>query len=91
MANMPLEETLNRWMKEVPKEAGVDVDIFTAHSTRRASTPAGLRKGISIEEIQRTVSWSASTATFAKLYNRAITIRKFANYIKHYSSSQDVD
>ncbi|KAJ3646296.1 hypothetical protein Zmor_023888 [Zophobas morio] len=79
----PVEkETLSRWIKEILKEVGVDVGVFTAHSTRHASTSAAFRRGISIDEIQRTAGWSTSTATFARFYNRPIMTRKFSDYIR---------
>ena len=41
-------QTLSRWVKEVLLEVGVDTDIFSAHSTRHASTSAAKRQGVDI-------------------------------------------
>ncbi|XP_047992316.1 uncharacterized protein LOC125231019 isoform X1 [Leguminivora glycinivorella] len=66
-------QTISRWIKNVLKEAGIDVNIFTAHSTRHASTSAASRSGISIDIIQKTAGWSENSICFAKHYNRPIS------------------
>ncbi|KAH9635903.1 hypothetical protein HF086_002463 [Spodoptera exigua] len=54
-------------------EAGIDTSVFTAHSTRHASTSAASRAGLGIDLIRRTAGWSGTSSTFAKFYNRPIT------------------
>ena len=64
--------TLSRWIKEVLKAAGVDINMFSAHSTRSASTSAAAFSGASLETILEAASWS-SQLTFARFYNRGTT------------------
>lgn len=64
------QQTISRWIKQVLGEAGVNVSIFTAHSTRHASTSAASRSGVSIDLIQKTAGWSQNSACFARHYNR---------------------
>ncbi|KYB24806.1 hypothetical protein TcasGA2_TC032277 [Tribolium castaneum] len=49
--------------------AGINTSIFSAHSTRHASSSAALRKGISLDVIHKTAGWSEKSQTFAKTYN----------------------
>ena len=64
-------DTLARWIKEVLFEVGVDVKIFSAHSTRAASASAALSAGAPIETILRAGNW-ASITTFANHYNKPV-------------------
>lgn len=66
------KQTLSRWVKNSLKTAGVDVSIFTAHSTRHASTSAALRKGLSVDTIRKTAGWSENSSVFAVFYNRPL-------------------
>lgn len=45
-------QTLSHWVKDILSEAGVDTDIFSAHSTRHASTSAAKQRGVDIELIR---------------------------------------
>lgn len=65
-------QTLGRWVKAELETAGIDVAIFSAHSTRHASTSFAASKGINVEEIRRTAGWSKSSNIFASFYNRPI-------------------
>ena len=59
------------WIKIGLRMAGIDMDMFTPHSTRSASTSAVVTK-IPIDTIIRTAGW-ASDCTFRKFYKRPIT------------------
>ena len=61
--------TLSRWVKDVLKAAGIDTSIFSAHSTRSASTSAAWSMGASLDSILQAAAWSSSL-TFARFYNR---------------------
>jgi hypothetical protein len=65
-------QTISRWIKCTLKDSGIDVSIFTGHSTRHASTSLACKKGISIDLIRNTAGWSGNSATFARFYNRVI-------------------
>lgn len=64
--------TISWWVKDVLRASGVDISIFSAHSTRHASTSNDYRKGIKLDVIRSTVGWSEKSQTFAKYYNRPI-------------------
>nr|CAI5822429.1 unnamed protein product [Callosobruchus analis] len=72
------KQTLSRWLKDVMLLAGVDAGIFTSHSTRHASTSAALRKGLSVDNIQRIAGWTSESSVFARFYNRPLTSTSFA-------------
>lgn len=57
--------TLGHWIKYILAESGLDTDIFTAHSTRHASTSAAKRKGVNIDVLRKTAGWTETSNTFA--------------------------
>ena len=75
--------TLGHWVKDILSKSGLNTNIFTAHSTRHASTSAAKRKGIDIDTLRKTAGWTKTSNTFAKFYDREISINKnaFANAI----------
>ncbi|XP_046545628.1 uncharacterized protein LOC124255761 [Haliotis rubra] len=64
-------DTISRWLKTLMREAGVDVSVFTGHSTRSASTSAASMVGVPIQQIMDTAGWS-STCVFAKFYAKPV-------------------
>ena len=62
------KSTLSRWIKVTLGLAGIDTKIFSAHSTRAASTSAMKACGLPINDIMKTAGWS-SERTFAKHYD----------------------
>ncbi|XP_018377926.1 PREDICTED: uncharacterized protein LOC108770722 [Trachymyrmex cornetzi] len=65
-------QTLSRWLKDILHSSGIDTDIFSAHSTRHASTSAARRKGVNIDIIRKSAGWTKESATFARFYDRPI-------------------
>lgn len=65
-------QTLARWIKAIMKKAGINTEMFTAHSTRHASTSAAFARGLSINLIKENVGWSKKSEVFARHYNRPI-------------------
>ena len=76
-------QTLSRWVKDVLRESGIDTDIFSAHSTRHASTSAAKRKGINIDVIRKSAGWTENSSTFTKFYDRPLVqdVRMFGRAI----------
>lgn len=66
-------QTLSRWIKSTLNSCGIDVSIFTAHSTRHAATSKAHGLGVNLDIIRKTAGWSDSSLTFGKFYNRNIT------------------
>ena len=60
--------TLSRWIKRTPTSAGIDINIYGAHSTRAASTSAAARQGLPSAVILQSAGW-CSNSTFEKFYN----------------------
>lgn len=65
-------DTLSNWIKFTMSKAGVDLSIFTPHSTRAASTSAALRQKVPLATILATAGWTGAN-TFRRFYNRPVT------------------
>ena len=63
--------TLSRWIKDVLYEAGIDIDVFKAHSTRAAASSRARQDNVNVDDILKTAGWS-SRHTFAKYYDKVI-------------------
>ena len=61
------KQTIARWIKTVMRAAGIDTQIFKAHSTRAASTSAARRCEVPVSDILSKAGW-ASEKTFRKFY-----------------------
>jgi len=64
--------TIGRWIKLVLLNAGIDGSLFSAHSTRHASTSEASRKGVSIENIRKSAGWTQASSVFQTHYQRPI-------------------
>ena len=64
------KDTLVRWIKSVLHDAGIDMAIFTPHSTRSALTSKATIK-VRIQIVLKTGGWR-SIQTFANYYNKQI-------------------
>lgn len=65
-------QTLSRWIKSTLKDSGIDTNIFSAHSTRHASTSQAHNQGVNIDLIRKTAGWSGTSNIFSKFYHREI-------------------
>lgn len=76
-------QTLAHWVKDTLKESGINTDIFTAHSTRHASTSAAKRGGVDIDLLRSTAGWTTNSLTFARFYDLQISKNKrnYANAV----------
>jgi len=63
--------TVSRWLKDMLSAAGVDTDIYKAHSTRSASTSKAAMQGLSASDIMARAHW-ARASTFERFYNRFV-------------------
>ena len=71
--------TTAKWVKQTLKDAGIDTTVFTAHSTRAASTSSAKVKGLSLPDIRRAAGWRPGS-TFAKFYQKPI-IKNFQTWV----------
>lgn len=70
--NYVTAQSLGRWVKCTLRDSGVDVSVFSSHSTRHASTSLAYKQGVSLDLIRNTAGWTGNSTTFARFYNRAI-------------------
>ena len=69
------KQSISRWIKLLLKKAGIDTEIFTAHSTRSASCSKASQQGVGLDTILKTANW-ANSATFAKYYKKNVIQEK---------------
>ena len=62
-------DTMARWLRDVLNRAGVDTQLFGAHSTRAASTSAALSCGVTVDALLRAAGWS-SESMFTRFYEK---------------------
>ena len=65
------KDTISRWVKQVLESAGIDINKYSAHSSRAASTSSCKAKGLSLAVIMQSAGWSNSS-TFAKFYDKPV-------------------
>ncbi|XP_049871510.1 uncharacterized protein LOC126370598 [Pectinophora gossypiella] len=65
-------QTLSRWVKSTLSECGINVSVFTAHSTRHAATSRAHQLGVNLDLIRKTAGWSGSSNVFGRFYNRVV-------------------
>lgn len=65
------KSTISNWVRKALVKAGVDMNIFTPHSTRAAATTKMNKTNVSITTILNTAGWK-NDKTFAKYYNKKI-------------------
>lgn len=64
-------DTIGNWIKKILKTSGINMSMFTAHSTRAASSSAALASNIPLATILKTAGWEQES-TFRKFYNKPI-------------------
>lgn len=62
-------DTLRRWVLRTMSAAGVDINMFKAHSTRSAAASKAKRKEVPLQAILDSAMWKSSS-TFAKYYDK---------------------
>ena len=65
------DDTISRWIKNTNSSAGINSDVFKAHSTRSDSSSKAKQVGIPYTEILRRGSWKGVN-TFTKHYDKHI-------------------
>ena len=62
--------TIARWLKTCLSEAGINTEMFKAHSVRGASSSTAATAGVTTSDILQAADWSSVT-TFQKFYLRS--------------------
>lgn len=73
--------SIGRWIKKFIGSAGIDTNIFKAHSTRSASTTKAKNKGVSISEIQDMADWSSTSSIFRRFYYKPLLNSTYAQAV----------
>ena len=68
--NPAARDTVRNWIKQMMKLAGIDVNSYTVHSSRAASTSKAANS-LPLNSIMKAAGWS-SNSTFANHYHRPI-------------------
>ena len=72
--------TIARWMVSLLKKAGIDTNIFKAHSTRGAATTAAANKGVTMSDILKAADWS-SESVFKRFYYKPTRSSNFGRSV----------
>lgn len=77
--NTATSATISRWIKSTLSEANVDTTLFTAYSSRHASTTKAFTQGVSLQTIRKTAGWSGTSQVFARHYQLPVrNLQEFA-------------
>ena len=66
-----ITSTISRWCKVTFGKAGIDIEKYSSHSTRSASTSKAKIKGLTLSEINKAAGWK-ETSTFRPFYDKPI-------------------
>ena len=72
--------TIARWILSLIKEAGIDTEIFKAHSVRGASTTAAANALVPLQEILNMADWS-NASTFRQFYYKPVFSSSFGETV----------
>ena len=61
--------TIGRWIKSCLSSAGIDTNVYSAHSTRGSAASKAFANGVSVSSILLNGHW-ARESTFACFYHR---------------------
>ncbi|EFN81934.1 hypothetical protein EAI_02370, partial [Harpegnathos saltator] len=61
-------QTVSHWIRQGLEFYGVQTTLFSAYSTRHASTSLAAKNGVSIDLIKRAAGWSGDSRVFANFY-----------------------
>ena len=64
--------TVAGWVKVILGSTGIDINLFTSHSTRAASTSKAKVKGLSLEDIFKRGNWS-NKSKWQKHYHKFVS------------------
>ena len=73
--------SIARWIKKFIGSAGINTEIFKAHSTRSALTTKARNQGVSIADIQNMADWSSTSSTFRRFYYKPLFDSNYAQAV----------
>jgi site-specific recombinase XerD len=74
-------QTVSRWLKEVLKLSGIDINLFSSHSFRHSSTSKAVDSGVCLDTIYKAAGWSQKSKVFAKFYKKPLLNADFSSSI----------
>ena len=74
------KDTIARWVKGVLKDADINTNNYSSHSSRAAATSYGFTKGAELTEILQAAGWS-NAQTFAAYYHKPIERETLGSHI----------
>ena len=77
--------TVARWIRSTLQDAGINVSIFSAHSSRTASTSYSANTQLPLADILQAGGW-ANARTFAEHYNKPICGNLGQTLLTHFDS-----
>ena len=72
--------TISGWLKNILKSSGINVSLFTAHSTRLATTSKESASGLSMIEILERGTWS-NMSMWQRFYKKDIIPIRIENFL----------
>lgn len=74
--------TITRWVREILAKAGIDLNSFSAYSTRHAAVSAAARKQVPLDVIFKAAGWTPGSSMFESVYNRPLNLQhQFASSV----------
>ena len=71
--NAVTSSTIGRWIKLLLQQVGINIQTFSAHSTRSASVSKAVVSASADAILNKTAGWS-SESTFRKYYKKPVAI-----------------
>ena len=82
--------TVARWIRSTLQNAGIDVSVFSAHSSRTASSSYSATAQLPLADIFKAGGWS-NARTFAEHYNKPISGNLGQTPLNHFDSGGQAD
>ena len=82
--------TVARWIRSTLQDAGIDVSVFSAHSSRTASSSYSATAQLPLADILKAGGWS-NARTFAEHYNKPISGNLGQTLLNHFDSGAQAD
>ena len=77
--------TIARWLRTILEQVGIDTEVFSAHSTCRASASAAARGGVTLEDILKAANWS-SESVLQRFYHKEVDRAAYRRAVIHQNS-----
>ena len=61
-------DTLRRWAKTLLKDAGIEIDLFSVHSTRGVVSTRAVEQGEPLDLVMQKCAWASSSAFYEHYY-----------------------